>query len=38
MYSICVSIDYRILLVRASDDVGELFAAIDVGTHRVYRR
>lgn len=37
-YSIRVNRQYRILLVRESDEAGELFAAVDIGTHQIYRR
>ncbi len=37
-YSIRVTRHYRILLIRKTDEKGELFAAVDIGTHRVYRR
>jgi plasmid maintenance system killer protein len=37
-YSIRVNRQYRILLVREVDEAGELFAAVDIGTHQVYRR
>jgi mRNA-degrading endonuclease RelE of RelBE toxin-antitoxin system len=38
-FSIRVSRSYRILLRREHDDDGELFAAVDVGSHDdVYRR
>ncbi len=37
-YSIRVTREYRILLMRESDEEGEVLAAIDIGTHRVYRR
>jgi plasmid maintenance system killer protein len=37
-YSIRVNRQYRILLVRQTDEVGEIFAAVDIGTHQIYRR
>jgi mRNA-degrading endonuclease RelE of RelBE toxin-antitoxin system len=37
-YSIRVTRSYRILLKREADEAGELFAAVDIGTHRIYRR
>jgi plasmid maintenance system killer protein len=37
-YSIRVNRQYRILLVRQTDDAGEIFAVIDIGTHQIYRR
>jgi plasmid maintenance system killer protein len=37
-YSIRVNRQYRILLVRETDDDGEIFAAVDIGTHQIYRR
>lgn len=37
-YSIRVDRQYRILLIRETDEEGELFSAVDIGTHRVYRR
>jgi mRNA-degrading endonuclease RelE of RelBE toxin-antitoxin system len=37
-YSIRVTAEYRILLIRENDDAGPLFAAVDIGTHRIYRR
>lgn len=36
-FSIRVSQNYRILLRREHDESGELFAVVDVGTHRIYR-
>ena len=37
-YSIRVTRADRILLRREMDEDGEVFVAVDVGTHRVYRR
>lgn len=37
-YSIRASRAYRILLRREVDEDGEVFAAVDIGTHQVYRR
>jgi plasmid maintenance system killer protein len=37
-YSIRVNRQYRILLVRETDEAGEIFAAVDIGTHQIYRR
>jgi plasmid maintenance system killer protein len=37
-YSIRVNRQYRILLVRQTDEAGEIFAAVDIGTHQIYRR
>ncbi len=37
-YSIRVNRSYRILLRREADGLGELFAAVDIGTHQIYRR
>ncbi len=37
-YSIRVTRSYRILLKREADEAGELFAAVDIGTHQIYRR
>jgi len=37
-YSIRATRAYRILLRREVDEHGEVFAAVDMGTHRVYRR
>jgi len=37
-YSIRANRQYRILLARETDDAGEIFAAVDIGTHQVYRR
>jgi len=37
-YSIRINLQFRILLRRERDDEGELFAAVDMGTHQVYRR
>jgi hypothetical protein len=37
-YSIRVSRSHRILLRKEHDAEGDLFAAVDVGTHQVYRR
>lgn len=37
-YSIRVSKAYRIMLRREADEAGEFFAAVDIGTHHVYRR
>lgn len=36
-YSIRATRAYRILLRREVDEEGEVYAAVDVGTHRVYR-
>lgn len=37
-YSIRVTRGYRILLTREADEAGEFFAAVDIGTHQIYRR
>ncbi len=37
-YSIRISRGYRVLLRREEDSVGEIFAAVDVGPHDIYRR
>ena len=37
-YSIRVTRSYRILLKREADEAGEFFAAVDIGTHQIYRR
>jgi mRNA-degrading endonuclease RelE of RelBE toxin-antitoxin system len=37
-YSIRGNRQYRILLVREVDETGELFAVVDIGTHKIYRR
>jgi plasmid maintenance system killer protein len=37
-YSIRVNRNFRILLRREQDDSGEVFAAVDVASHDVYRR
>jgi plasmid maintenance system killer protein len=38
LYSIRINRSYRILLRQETDKDGEVFAAVDVGTHRLYRR
>lgn len=37
-YSIRVNRQYRILLVRETDEAGEIFAVVDIDTHQIYRR
>jgi plasmid maintenance system killer protein len=37
-YSIRVTRNYRILLTRETDETGEFFVAVDIGTHQIYRR
>jgi len=37
-YSIRVNRRYRILLVRETDEAGEIFAVVDIDTHQIYRR
>jgi hypothetical protein len=37
-YSIRVTRSYRILLKRETDEAGEFSAAVDIGTHQIYRR
>jgi mRNA-degrading endonuclease RelE of RelBE toxin-antitoxin system len=37
-YSIRVTKQYRVLLIRQIDEAGELFSVVDIGTHQVYRR
>jgi len=37
-YSIRINLQFRILLRRERDAHGEVFAAVDIGTHQVYRR
>ncbi len=37
-YSIRVTRKYRILLIRETDEDGELYAADDIGSHQIYRR
>ncbi len=37
-YSIRINRSYRILLKREADAAGEFFAAVDIGTHEIYRR
>jgi plasmid maintenance system killer protein len=38
IYSMRVTRNYRILLKRETDEAGEFFIAVDIGTHQVYRR
>ena len=37
-YSIRINRQYRILLLREVDEIGEFFAVVDIGTHEIYRR